>query len=243
MILTDIMKKHKIKIITIILYLTTLLYSKEVFITSVKTTGGYLKEMLEILPAVFIISGLITVWIPKEVITKNLGKNSGLKGKLISMLLGSISAGPIYAAFPVAFSLLGKGASISNIVVIISSWAVIKIPMLLVESKFLGLKFMLSRGVLTIVAILLIGYILDKTVDVKDVLTTFNNDSLLLEIQNILPQYNCRACGYKNCEEYAKALANEHEKFNKCKVGGKEVKGKLEEILNKQKGGSKNGNY
>jgi hypothetical protein len=41
--------------------------------------------------------------------------------------------------------------SISNIVIILSTWAVIKVPMLLNESKFLGTKIMFNRWVLTTV--------------------------------------------------------------------------------------------
>ena len=43
--------------------------------------------------------------------------------------------------FPIGKSLLSKGASITNIVIILSSWAVIKVPMLANEAKFLGSRF------------------------------------------------------------------------------------------------------
>ena len=40
-----------------------------------------------------------------------------------------------------------------SIIIILSSWAVIKIPMLLNEAKFLGAKFMIIRWLLTVIAI------------------------------------------------------------------------------------------
>lgn len=233
------LRNHKIKVITIFLYLITFFYSSDILITSVKTTGSYLKEMFQILPAVFIISGLITVWVPKEIIIKNFGKNSGIKGNLISMFIGSISAGPIYAAFPVTFSLLGKGASLSNVVIIISSWAVIKVPMMIVESKFLGFNFMIYRALFTIPAILAMGYIIGKILTNDDILLENDDDNMpiILEIENALPQYNCGACGYKNCREYSKAIFYNNIEIDKCKIGGSKLVVNIEKILNKNQGG------
>ena len=48
----------------------------------------YLVEMIEILPAVFILTGLINTWIPSKMIIKNFGNNSGFRGKFISMIIG-----------------------------------------------------------------------------------------------------------------------------------------------------------
>lgn len=245
MIRVDSLKKHKIKVITIGLYALTLIFNQNIFINSVKTTGGYLLEMVQILPAVFILSGLITVWIPKELVIKSFGKTSGMKGKIISLFIGSISAGPIYAAFPVAFSLLSKGASISNIVIIISSWAVVKIPMLIVESKFLGFNFMLIRTLLTIPAILAIGYVVKIFIDEKKVIGRFNTNSMsnvLLKIENILPSYNCGGCGYESCKQYAEAIITNNDDKGKCSVGGAELKEKIENIIKKEQGGLEHGN-
>ncbi|MTI68704.1 MAG: Fe-S cluster protein [Firmicutes bacterium] len=230
----SLVKKHKLKIITLILYLITLIYNQDIFIKSIYTTGGYLKEMVQILPAVFIVSGLITVWVPKEIIIKNFGKDSGLKGKLISVFIGSISAGPIYAAFPVAFSLFNKGASISNIVIIISSWAVVKVPMMIVEAKFLGYSFMLARVILTIPAIMIIGYFTNKFVEKEDIKSKVNGnryEKYILEIENILPKFNCGGCGYGNCNEYAKAIVMESESIDKCSVMEDKTKTKIKDIV------------
>ena len=61
-----------------------------------------------------------------------------------------------------------KGASIRNIVVILSSWAVIKAPMLLNEVKFLGGTFMATRWVLTVTAILVFSWITARIVRDED---------------------------------------------------------------------------
>ena len=134
----------------------------------IKNSGYYIKEMLMIMPVIFVLTALLDSWVPTKTIIKYLGKESKAKGVVLSFLLGSVSAGPIYAAFPFCIMLHKKGASIRNIVIILSSWAVVKIPMLLNEAKFLGMKFMLLRWVLTILAILVFSWIASKIVKDSD---------------------------------------------------------------------------
>lgn len=151
------------------IYIILFITNTEKAILAINNTGYYLKEMLIIMPVVFLLTALIDAWIPKNLIMKALGEKSGLKGSFIALGLGSISAGPIYAAFPVAKTLLKKGASISNIVVILSAWAVIKVPMLANEAKFLSPKFMLTRWIFTVIAIIIMGYIVSKLVKKEDI--------------------------------------------------------------------------
>jgi len=233
----DKIKKYRLQIITLILYLATLAFSKEILINSLKTTVGYLKEMVQILPAVFVISGLITVWVPREVITKNFGKESGIKGRLLSILIGSVSAGPIYAAFPVTFSLLSKGASISNMVIIISAWAVVKVPMLIVETKFLGFDFMALRTLLTVPAILVIGYITGKLVKrehvIKEGESDLSREKVIIEIENLLPHYDCGGCGYRNCRIYAENIIDGKAGIDRCRIADEKTQNKIKEKLEK----------
>jgi uncharacterized membrane protein YraQ (UPF0718 family) len=63
---------------------------------------------------------------------------------------------------------MNKGASVTNLVIILSSWAVIKVPMLANEAKFLGPQFMAARWVLTVTAILLMGWTMGKIVRRED---------------------------------------------------------------------------
>ena len=137
-------------------------------IESVKNSGYYIKEMLMIMPVIFVLTALLDMWVSKEKIMKFLGKDAKAKGVFLAFVIGSISAGPIYAAFPMCVMLHKKGASIRNIIIILSSWAVIKVPMLLNEAKFLGPKFMVIRWILTVVAIIIFSWIADKIIKDKD---------------------------------------------------------------------------
>ena len=165
------MKAFKDNLLTgiiIIVYALIFIIKPETGMDAVNNSGYYLKEMLMIMPVIFVLTALLDVWVPKETIMKYLGKQSKIKGVILSFFLGGISAGPIYAAFPFCIMLHKKGASIKNIVIILSSWAVIKIPMLLNEVKFLGIKFMAVRWILTVSAIVIFSWITSKVVKDDD---------------------------------------------------------------------------
>ena len=164
----ELMKKNKLIVFVVLAYLVVLIISPQKATDSLGNSVYYLLEMLQVLPIIFLLTVVIEAWVPKELIMKGLGEKSGIKGNLLSLLLGSISAGPIYAAFPIGKSLLSKGASITNIVIILSSWAVIKVPMLANEAKFLGIDFMIVRWILTVISILIMGYLTAVIVKKKD---------------------------------------------------------------------------
>lgn len=158
------MKKHKILGIALIGYFIMGIYSFEMLQQALKTTSYYLVEMIQILPAVFVLTALLQTWVPTSVIMKYVGKDAGIKGIAISFAIGSLSAGPIYAAFPVCKTLLKKGASLNNIVIILSAWAVVKVPMLINEVKFMGMSYMLIRWLLTVIAIMILAKLMEKLV-------------------------------------------------------------------------------
>jgi len=129
------------------------------------TSQEYFIEMMIILPAVMIIMGLFAVFIPSETVVKYLGKTSGIKGVALSIFIGTLPTGPLYIAFPMAATLLKKGARVSNIIVFLSAWACIKIPQEMVEFQFLGGEFMLLRLILTVVFVIFMGLIIERIIE------------------------------------------------------------------------------
>ncbi|MBO8137920.1 MAG: permease [Desulfotomaculum sp.] len=136
-------------------------------ITAVKTAGEYFIEMLLFIPPIFILIGLLDVWVPRKVVENNVGPDSGIKGVLISILAAAAAAGPLYAGFPVAYTLIQKGCRISNAVIFLGTWATIKVPMLMMEIKFMGLDYMLVRLGLTLPAIVITGYVVEYLIGIK----------------------------------------------------------------------------
>lgn len=120
-------------------------------------------EMLSVIPPIFLLLGLMDVWVPKETIMKYMGKEAGIKGGIFAFILGSFSAGPLYASFPIAAIFLKKGVSFVNIFIFIGAWSATKVPMMLFEITQLGGRFALSRFILNIFAIIIMAYIMEKT--------------------------------------------------------------------------------
>jgi len=121
-------------------------------------------EMFTILPAVMILMGLFSEFVPGKLVVKLLGKSAGIKGILLAIVFGALPTGPLYIAFPMAAGLLKKGASITCIIVFLSAWACIKIPQELVELQFLGFKFMGLRLALTIISVIFMGFLIEKII-------------------------------------------------------------------------------
>lgn len=196
----NLVKNNKLLALVAIIYLGLFITAPNYATTAMENSMYYVKEMLSIMPVIFILTAVIEALIPKEVILKNFGDNSGFKGGLFSLLLGSISAGPIYAAFPICKMLLSKGASVGNIFIILSSWAVIKVPMLANEAKFLGAKFMGIRWVLTVISIFIMAYITSKIINKQDIPlenSINNNEGECLSIKT----HYCVGCGL--CERFS----------------------------------------
>jgi uncharacterized membrane protein YraQ (UPF0718 family) len=164
----NLIKKFKAPLLLALVYLVLAIWWPDISGRSTKVAFDYLREMVLIIPPVFVLMGLLEVWVPKEQIKKLIGAGSGLKGFFFSFLMGTLPTGPLYIAFPMAGTLLQKGAKVSNIVIFLGAWAAIKIPQLLVEAEFLGLPFTALRFVLTLTAVFVIGLILEKTIKPED---------------------------------------------------------------------------
>lgn len=154
-------KRFVAPILVLIVFIGLAIWTPDTAIRSSTVTCDYFKEMALIMPPVFILMGLMEVWIPKDKIQKWLGSGSGIKGAAIAVALGTLPTGPLYVAFPMTATLIRKGASFTNMVIFLGSWAALKIPQLMVEIKFLGISFTLLRFVLTLLALTLIGLLME----------------------------------------------------------------------------------
>lgn len=125
-------------------------------------------EMILILPAVMVLTGLFAVFVQKDMVVKYLGKTAGIKAVFLGILMGALPTGPLYVAFPMASALLKKGAKISCIIAFLSAWACIKIPQEMVELQFLGPRFMAARLVLTIVFVIIMGVSIERIIKWSD---------------------------------------------------------------------------
>lgn len=125
------------------------------------------KSFFRVLPMVFIIIifiGLLLGFIPQNQISKIVGEQAGFLGVLVVALFGAILHIPSLISFPLAASLLERGASVTSVAVFITTLTMIGVVTLPMEIKELGKKMAILRnGISFCVAIiiaLIIGAIL-----------------------------------------------------------------------------------
>lgn len=160
----SLIKNFKAPLLLGLIYVALAIWWPAVSGRSSQVALNYLWEMALIIPPVFVLMGLLEVWVPKDKIKQLIGAGSGLKGFFFSFVMGTLPTGPLYIAFPMAGTLLHKGARVSNVVIFLGAWAAIKIPQLLVETEFLGLPFTALRFGLTLTAVIVIGLIMEKVI-------------------------------------------------------------------------------
>ncbi|WP_273479182.1 permease, partial [Acetivibrio straminisolvens] len=140
-----LIKRYRFFLVTIGIIGIITLINRSIGLKAIGVAGYSFKEMALVIPPVFILLGLLDVWVPRETMVKYMGEGSGIKGVILSIILGSAAAGPLYGAFPVAAVFMKKGAKFSNILIFIGAWSTTKIPMFLFEISALGARFAVTR--------------------------------------------------------------------------------------------------
>ena len=119
-------------------------------------------EMAAFLPAMFVLVGLFDVWVPRRIVERHVGRESGPLAILWMVLLGTLQAGPLYGAFPVAVALWRKGTAPRNVFIYLGAVSALKIPMLTFEVAFLGWQFSLVRTAVTLPVFIALAYLLER---------------------------------------------------------------------------------
>ncbi|MGE4214316.1 MAG: permease [Anaerotignaceae bacterium] len=171
-----ILKTYRWSIILLLVVLVMYLYNSALGIEASKITLSNLEQMLSLVPPIFIIMGLMDVWVPKETLTKYMGKEAGIKGLLIAFILGTAAAGPLYVAFPIGVMLLKKGARLSNIIFFLGVWSTTKLPVMLFEIASIGLKFTLIHIFVSLPLYLLVAYLIEKSEQKNEINSIYKFD-------------------------------------------------------------------
>jgi uncharacterized membrane protein YraQ (UPF0718 family) len=104
--LREILVRYRAALIALVIFAVVLLFLPGL---AKKATGPLLNQlttMLLVVPPIFLLLGLLDVWVPREKLMRFMGPGSGLKGGLLAFALGSAAAGPLYGAFPVSAVLM-----------------------------------------------------------------------------------------------------------------------------------------
>lgn len=153
-----IFKRYSFFIFTFSATLVITFVNKSIGIRSFALAGASFRQMLAVLPPIMFLLGLMDIWVPREKMMKYMGDNSGFIGICLAILIGSIAAGPMYAAFPFTTVLLRKGVRFSNIIIFMGAWCVTKVPTVMFELAALGYRFTFTRLLINLPGIIIMGY-------------------------------------------------------------------------------------
>lgn len=95
---------------------------------------------------------------------------------------------------------------------------------------------MILSIVLAVIAIGLLGAFLGGILSFASEKLKVEEDERVKNLEAILPQYNCGACGYSGCSGYANAVVNDGEFINKCTPGGPDLLTSISKLLDVESG-------
>lgn len=159
--------------------LIVLVFYPQTEIVAIRFTGKNFLHFLLMLTPIFICIGLMDIWIERDTMIKIMGKKSGVKGIGVALMLGLVTAVPLYALLPVAGVLLKKGSRISNVLVFLCASASIRIPLLLFEISSLGWQLTFTRFALNIIVIFTIAFVIEKLLSEADKKAIYENADTL----------------------------------------------------------------
>ena len=137
--------------IAVILLVIAFCRGRDLPLAGLQAAGRTLWRNLLILLLGFVIAGLAQVLIPRELITRWLGAEAGVKGVMIGCVAGGLVPGAPYATFPLVAALYAGGASIGAVVGFVSAWSLWSVSRLPVEIALIDSRPALIRYAVTFV--------------------------------------------------------------------------------------------
>ena len=147
-------------ILIIILYIVLFFLNSYKTIESLFSSWNILVSIIPVLILVVFLMGVLNYFLKPKKVSKYLGKESGVKGWLLSALFGIISHGPIYVWYPLLRDLKKHGMRTGLVAVFLYNRA-IKIPLLPVMIFYFGVFFVLILCMYMIIASVVQGIIIE----------------------------------------------------------------------------------
>ena len=116
--------------------------------------------MLPNLLAGCLVGAFIALLLPREVVNRWVGAESGFTGILIAVLAGAILPGGPFTIYPIAATLAAMGADLGAVVALIASWSLLGYSRALVwELPFFGIDFVGWRVLMAVPLPFVAGYL------------------------------------------------------------------------------------
>ena len=132
-------------VLAIALLLLAYFRGKGEHVLGIKSALDMTIQILPLLIFAFIVAGMIQVLLPKELISKWVGAESGIRGIIIGTVAGGFSPGGPYVSLPIVAGLLRAGAGVGTMVAFLTGWSLWSIARLPMDVGILGWKFTLIR--------------------------------------------------------------------------------------------------
>ena len=114
----------------------------------VQGSKAALNMIIEILPLLifaFIVAGMVQTLLPRELLSRWIGEESGMRGILIGTVAGGLTPGGPYVSLPLVAGFLRTGASVGTMVAYLTGWSLWAVSRLPMEVGILGWKFVIVR--------------------------------------------------------------------------------------------------
>ncbi|HZD54722.1 MAG TPA: permease [Candidatus Aquicultoraceae bacterium] len=102
-------------------------------------------EIVPLLLFAFLVAGMVQVLLPRDLIARWVGAESGFRGILIGTVAGGLSPGGPYVSLPIVAGLLRAGAGVGTMVAFLTGWSLWAVARLPMEVGILGWKFTFIR--------------------------------------------------------------------------------------------------
>lgn len=123
----------------------------------------YLGFLLVLSPKIlcgFFVAAAVPILIPREVLTRWVGRDSGAKGLVVASIAGALVPGGPMMIFPLAAGFKAAGASVGMIVSFVTAWSLYGLNRTIIwEMSFLHVDFVLLRVALCLPLPLVAGWL------------------------------------------------------------------------------------
>lgn len=147
-------------IITIIFMLYSFAKNKEKTINALKNAIRMGRSMVLSILTVILIIGLILAFIPAESIASFIESQNPIIATIGSALAGAITLIPAFIAFPLVGTLVDASVNIVAAVAFLTTLTMVGIVTFPLEKKEFGLKFAITRNVLSFIFAILIALVM-----------------------------------------------------------------------------------
>lgn len=128
-------------VFTLMVYVLSAAYSpstREKTIRSVEMGARSLARISLLLLSGVLLGSFVGTFLPRELVSSLLGRESGFTGILLGTLFGAVMPGGPYVLFPIVASLFSSGAAISPLISMIFAWQCISLTRIPTDLGYLA---------------------------------------------------------------------------------------------------------